>query len=95
MRVRIMRRTNIEYRARLVFSGECRVSMSHRCTPRHVCAVRVAGIDTRRKFMSEVLQIANETPDPGDQTFVPCYSILFLLLSFLHFLSYFKAIIPV
>lgn len=29
MRVRIMRPTNIEYRARLVFSGECRVSTMH------------------------------------------------------------------
>lgn len=82
MRVRIMRPTNIEYRARLVFSGECRVSTSHRCTPSshgNVCAQQ--GLQDRAHAANSCTtrepQIANETPDPGDQAFDPCFFSFF------------------
>lgn len=78
MRVRIMRPTNIEYRARLVFSGECRVSTSHRCTPSSSSPATSVqqGLQSRAHAANSCTtrepQIANETPDPGDQAFVSC-----------------------
>lgn len=70
MRVRIMRPTNIEYRARLVFSGECRVSMSHRCTPDTSMQRGLLGrAHAANSCSKREPQIANETPDPGDQAF--------------------------
>lgn len=86
MRVRIMRPTNIEYRARLVFSGECRVSMSHRCTPDTSMQRGLLGrAHAANSCSKREPQIANETP--GDQAFCISSSsfnrvILYYFLSF-------------
>lgn len=102
MRVRIMRPTNIEYRARLVFSGECRVSMSHRCTPDTSMQRGLLGrAHAANSCSKREPQIANETPDPGDQAFCISSSsfnrviLLLLLFSFSHvvFRADFKFII--